>query len=540
MGLYQEKKIPSWMTVLLLAAAFAVFYLPMLGVVREFLHSESLFAVEAQEFTFSLPVVTAHKVIQNNFPLFPAFSAVLFRNSGMPMETVLRLISIGMLALTSLAVYLAAASVRSPRAGAVACAMYFSTVVVLEKTGEGYPTTTAAFFLLSAQLLFFHYSIRRTNWDRAWIAAACLLAFAFFAGGFPVLIFFIVPLFFLRRPMSIRTKLGKPGFVAAVVILAFAILGWLIPLIQGTKSMDFELIEWEALTVPNFFRNLGSVAGTYVFRLLPWSLIAWLPFCVALQQLDQTPIFSRYLRTLAFAELGVLALLPMLDIRDMIYHLGPLSILVGISYDLGVRRYGLGLRKLLRLVELFLLGIAGIIVLAYLLPEGLLGRFFSIANTLEFRESAVCRFGAFAAVCAVLGIAALLRFSRSWMPVWLNLLLLMTGAWMLFMAVLLPYQAQDATKRKFGRDVAAALKADGGRRIYKSGIIDLYGGLYYSGAEVVRIDNLDNLPEEDEVIYLISQEFPQRSDRSWTDLLPEDYLYRRHRISLWKGTLRKD
>ncbi len=540
MGLYQEKKISGWMTILLLGAIFAALFLPMLGVVREFLHNESLFAVEAQEFDFSLPVVTAHKVIQNNFPLYPALSSVLYRYTGMSMETVLRLISIGMLALTSVIVYLAAASVRSSRAGAVACAMYFSTTIVLEKTGEGYPTTTAAFFLLAAQLLFFHYSIRKANWNRAWVVAALLLALGFFAGGITVLVFLIVPLFFLRRPMSIREKVGKPGFIMAVVILAIAILGWLIPLVQGTKSMDLELIEWDKMTILNFFRNLASVLGTYPIRLLPWTLIAWLPFCVALQQLDQTPIFSRYLRTLAFVELGLLALLPMLDIRDLIYQLAPLSILVGLSYDLGVRRYGLGLRKLLKLGEIFLLGIAGIIVLTYFLPEGLLGRIFSIANTLAFRETAVCRLGGAVAICVIVGIVLLLRFSRSQMPIWLNLLLIMTGSWILFSAVLLPYQAQDTTKRKFGRDVAAALKPDGGRRIYKNGIIDLYGGLYYSGAEVIRIDNLDNLPEDDKVIYLISQEFPQRSDRSWVNLFPEDYRYRKHRISLWKGTLRKE
>lgn len=77
-----------------------------------------------------------------------------------------------------------------------------------------------------------------------------------------------------------------------------------------------------------------------------------------------------------------------------------------------------------------------------------------------------------------------------------------------------------------------------GRKLYKSNILDLYGELYYSGTEVRRILELDELPTTEEVVYLISTEFPQYPDRSWVNLLAPDYSYRGHRLFLWKGTLR--
>ena len=38
---------------------------------------------------------------------------------------------------------------------------------------------------------------------------------------------------------------------------------------------------------------------------------------------------------------------------------------------------------------------------------------------------------------------------------------------------------------------------------------------------------------------MISTEFPQYPDRSWSNLLPPDYSYRNHRLSLWKGVKRE-
>ena len=56
---------------------------------------------------------------------------------------------------------------------------------------------------------------------------------------------------------------------------------------------------------------------------------------------------------------------------------------------------------------------------------------------------------------------------------------------------------------------------------------------------MVKIQELDELPLNDRVVYLVDTEFPQYPERSWRNLLPPDFRYRGHRICIWKGVLRQ-
>ena len=79
-----------------------------------------------------------------------------------------------------------------------------------------------------------------------------------------------------------------------------------------------------------------------------------------------------------------------------------------------------------------------------------------------------------------------------------------------------------------------------GEKIYKVGINDLYGELFYSGIPIVKLSSLKDLPEDEPVVYLIGTEFPGTTDRSWVNLLPPGYSYNRHPLLLWKGVLRQN
>ena len=103
-----------------------------------------------------------------------------------------------------------------------------------------------------------------------------------------------------------------------------------------------------------------------------------------------------------------------------------------------------------------------------------------------------------------------------------------------------PYRSQITTKRKVGADIRKVLPQDKSQILYKQGINDLYGELFYTGAEIRKLSSLKELPQEKTVVYLLSTEFPGTTDRSWVNLLPPDYTYNRHRLSLWKGVLRQN
>jgi hypothetical protein len=118
------------------------------------------------------------------------------------------------------------------------------------------------------------------------------------------------------------------------------------------------------------------------------------------------------------------------------------------------------------------------------------------------------------------------------------LLLSIVGCGIFYGGVMNPYRAQIKTKRKVGADIRKVLPENSHQILYKQGINDLYGELFYSGAKIRKLSSLKELPQDEHVVYLLSTEFPGTTDRSWINLLPPDYTYNRHKLSLWKGVLR--
>ncbi len=541
MGIFKEKTLPCWVGILLLILAFAVLYQPWLLGMQELLRMEGLYAVQAAEFNPAAGVVTAHGTpIQNAYPLFPSLALLLHNWSNFPLDFVLRLLSVAMIAAGAVTVYAASSSERPGRAGIVAAAMYISSNLMLEKGIEGYPTTMSAFLLLLAQLLFFQFGFRRSNWSMGWFFSLGIMGLGFLCGGFTVLCFFIFPLFFLRRPLSVKSKFRKPGFAIGVALLAGVVIAWGMPYWILSHRIPLQYIGWEESS-GEYLLNVLAFPAELPFRLLPWTLIAWIPFCVALQAQDETPIFSRYLRTLTIAGAALLWFAPDRDPREIIYIAGPLSILVGINYDLAMRRYGFKVRKIMVLAEYFALSIAVALGIFCFAPQSWLEPFFRLSLSLEFREAEFYRMFVAAMAIVVLLLSFYLRHARRERPIWLILLLSMIVGAVFYWSVLAPYRAQDQEKRKLGIRIADVLRNESAVTVlYKNNIQDLYSELYYTGIPVVRLQSLRELPESAETVYLVSTEFPQYPDRDWSNLLPADFTYRDRRLCLWKGTLRPE
>ena len=553
MGIYTERKISPVQGFFILAAAFASLYgVWLLTGGTELVRSEGVYAAAAAEFDIHGPAAaTIHQwATPECFPLFPLVAHLLNRHIGLPMETALRGLSIAMLFGGTVLVYLAASGRRSCTAGWVAAAMYFGSILALHKSVVGTPATGNAFFLLAAQLLFFEYGVRRSNWNLAWIFAALLIAAGFFNGGVEVPVFFIFPMFFLRRPLSVSTKFRKVGFIAAIVIVAAAVLWWVRAYNAWPKRIQLYDIWWRDLAMTghlkNHFRELWSFPFRFVFMLLPWCVIAWMPFCVALQTLDSTPIFSRYLRTLVFANLALLWLLPELDRGAYFYVIGPLAILTGEFYELGMRRYGGKLRGFLVLAEVFMATVLIGILAGSFLPGELFRGMTGLG--MAFRETGLFR----CSVAAMAVIAGLLIWyvhaCRRSDPVWMIILSVSLALGLFFNGMMLPYFSQDYSKRNFGAEIRAALWQQHDRigDLYTLKVSNLNGGLFYAGLPVRRLESVDELSRDrDELpaapgnLYLLCPEVPQSAEFSWENLLPKNYMYNERPLALWKGTPRR-
>lgn len=547
MGIYTERKIGKWSGAAILTAAFAVLYGIWLAGDPELMRSEVVYAAAAAEFSPHTPLlVRVHGwVTPECFPLFP-MAARLLREAcpALPMESVLRGLSVLMLGAGAVLVYFAASSRRTHVAGLVAAAMYSTSFLALGTAVEGTPATTNAFLLAAAQQLFFLYGVRRAEWNRAWLYSTLPVALGFLSGGFTFLLFFIFPMLFFRRPLSVSSKFRRPGFAAAVAIVVLIALAWSGAFTSESRQISPYEVWWRQLSEVRLGWGLAVFPFAVIFWMLPWSLLMWMPFCVALQAIDETPIYSRYLRTLAFSTLALLWLIPEMRRYGLFYAVAPLSVLTGAFYELGARRYGRGVRSFLVVAEIFLLVVAVLIAVGGFAPEGWLTKPWlklSLGLTLHFREVSGFNVAVAALLVAVLLLAFYVHRTRHSDPLWMILLAVSVASALFCNGLMFPYKSQDRSKRNFGAEVRAALARDGAAPdtvIYTRNVRNLTGGLFYAGFPVYRLTAADGIPPGAEPLYLLSGDFPQSGEYSWENLFPKDFTYNDQplNLKLWKGT----
>ncbi len=533
MGPYREKEYPLFLIVAVLLVVLAAIYWPWISPARELFRQEGLYAVMAEEFKFSSFLVTAHQVgIRNAYPLFPAAARGIQLFTHWPLEAILRGISVAGLLATALVAFSAAASIRDRKAGLVAASVVLTPLIALEKGALGTPVSTSAFLLLSAQMVLFYYGVRRSDWSRGWLLSLAIMTIAFWCGGFRVLFFFFFPMIFFRRPLSGTAKFRKVGFALGLLLLGAAIAAWIASFVSAYNQIPLDYSGLTRSVGKDFLENLWSFPLTLPIRLLPWSLIAWLPFCVALQALDRTPVFGAYLRTLLLSTLLLLWILPECDTQEIFYALGPLAILVGSTYELGMRRYGERVRRFLALGDYLPLVITVVLLVFWYGSAELIGRFASIASGLGFRSEKLLFI--LLAVTALAGLFYI--FGRRRQPVYLSIWALVVFAGVIHSGISAHYEMQEQAKRQFGAAIAVALADEHPQILYKSGIQDLYSPLYYAHVPVAKLTNLAALPAEEPRVYLLSDTFPLKSDRIWVNLLPGDFTYHGHPLGLWRGT----
>ena len=222
----------------------------------------------------------------------------------------------------------------------------------------------------------------------------------------------------------------------------------------------------------------------------------------------------------------------------MLFLLGPLAILTGVNYELGVRRYAVVMRKILIFCGIFFPAAIALVIAVTFLPERFLG-IFGDPGKMLFRAENGYIFLMLAGVTAlaVAGIFFCLGHRR--FPVWVQIVLISFGIGILGVVIRQPYRMMDRDWRDFGRDVRAVVP-DGTEKVYKYNIDGMYCGLFYCGLPVHELKSLNILEKLEDTVYLISSEVPVYPDRVWTPLLPEGYACRGVEVSVWRGVRRSD
>ncbi|MEA4863417.1 MAG: hypothetical protein AB7F40_08190 [Victivallaceae bacterium] len=516
-----EESVPNTLTVVLfLAALFLLVFQPWQIGMKELYWQEGLNAAEALELNLPSLAIRAHgELLGSGYPLYPAAVRLLYW-LGVPMEFALRLLSVLPCFGVALWVFLLGRSAAGLGCGAVAAAAWITGNIVMEKTLDGYPEMAMIFFVTGGQFIWFTLWQHYNRPNLAWMAAAAFAVLAFLTAGFPALLYFAFPFIFMRRPLSVPQKLRKPGAAAGAVLIVLAVTAYLAPYFAETS------IRGRLAFIDTDFGGYHSHLWTFpfdaVWRLLPWSLAAWPVFCASYRPLDPAPVFSRFLRTLVISTFFLLWFSPFTDVRDIALLMPALSILIGINYNLLMRRHGKFYRRLLQGLP-YVAVVLGVGTAAFFLTgneviEPVFNYFGVGREMLVFRNSPMCMTVGvvYGGLIAGIGVFLLWRGART--PLWIEVSLVMLAAMLFFWAVSRPYSAQKQPKRRLAEALHTALKDRDVERLYKLNIAGLYGECFYLGLPVTSITDLSAISPTEPEVYLLSTGFPQLPERAWVKL----------------------
>ena len=527
---------------ILLTLVFLISYAPWQLGEHELSWREGYVVAQAQGVQFDpLPVVTAHgEAIPNVQPLLPLLARGLIE-LGCPAELSGRVLSL--LALASLAVIVFTVTCRTrncPAAGACAGAMLISSILALDKTQEGFANWLFVLIMFSGHLLWYYFAALRGEWSRAWLTGFAACALGFYLLGVLSLIFFLIPLVFMRRPLGIFSRLRERGVMFGIALLLLSALLWYLPYhFEGVK-VALIYPRSSMLDMHDYLQHLLTFPVDMGIRLLPWALLAWAPFCVAFQTLDTTPMFSRFLRTIFLVNFFLLWITPIDDVYAWLILLPPLAIMTGLNYELAIRRYGNFFCKLANITAMVLLPGSAVVLLSFfLLPAEKLERILDVEYPLLYSDNFGFTVQGVAAGILLLLTALIIWRMRSKPPVWCYFLLLTTAPMLVYNCAVLPYRAQEQPRRDRAAVLSQALlqeEVPADTVLYKFELYNLFTESVYLQRQVQKINSYSELPKADQpVVYVLTGAFPNCPERSWRSLLAQPLPVRGLKVNLWRG-----
>lgn len=511
---------------------------------RELIGAEGKFAAMVREINFSFPYAVAHNELLFNFyPFYPLLNKLIY-SLGLGIASSLRLTSILGLGLLGVTVFETSRRASGLQAAVVSAAFMFSNVYVFQKAIDGNPFTLGVLFLYLAWLSWYGLGALKSKWDKAWIVSLTICGLAFYTIGWMSILYFFVPLIFMRRPLSLRKKIKCKGFYIGIIILLLFIVSWLIPriaIILETPFSSFNIFSGISKTyLQDFILFPLAIAG----GLLPWTFIAWTSICVDYFRLDKTPIFSRFLRTIFISLFFLLLISPFSETRDVMLLIPAISIVSGLYYWLLVRRHGKLVKKIFSVIASLLLASNIIGLLLYLIPTNWWYNFFMfkwIHN--EFLYRGISFFSTHfieGVIQLIFGITigVFLLIHRKNLFVWFHSLSLGLIFMMFFWSITIPYRAQENESKetathlinKLGKNYSKSMT------IYKGPkIADLYILGTYLDTNLKKIYSLEELPDNKKTIYMLSADTPIFPERDWGKIT--EISYKNKSLYLWKGTL---
>jgi hypothetical protein len=502
----------------------------------------------ALEMDLSNPNTVAHgEVISSEYPLFPLIVSMLYR-AGASLEFGLRFVSVISLLIITLLVWEVGRRAVGIQVAAVSASLVFSSMLMVEKSLDGYPDVLGLLCVFSGWITWFAFGPARGQWGKAWLFSSMFCGLAFYTIGWMGGFLFWLPLIFMRRPMTIWSRLSKSGFFFGLAVIVFFVLVWGIPRWVAGEDIPFRNIPFKTEDFTDYFKHVLVFPFELFFRIMPVSLFAWPAFCSAYTPLDKNPVFSRFLKIIVATIFFFLWFFPFTDPRDYIIIVPPLAILAGINYWLLARRLGFRLHALMRIFSYAGIVCASLVVLFYIVPTTWWTDIVFLKKGLEFRKEHMI-LGLCQAIAALLILTVILRRAPLKCNIWLHSLAVCVSGALLYWSIVFPYQTQDRPQEFLAKQIREYIGEDfyPGMIIYKEANLGFYSAcsyLYcvgkkssffstYDKIDIRKVKSYKELPEKQKTIYLISDEVPVLPGRR-----PDKFqLADEKKVYLWKETL---
>ncbi len=526
--MYIEKKLPKqWVAYLLIV--FAILTIPN-SWLHELNENEARFSIIAQEILSSgdFFVTQFQGAPTSTPPMISWFMAILWK--VLPVnEFSVRLtgiLSLGALAL--LCGYIALKS-AGPEASAATVAATISSYIALNQGTLGEEDMMFALFINLAWFVWYLASREKRIWLYAWFFAHFFVFLALLTGGIKAIFFFYFPLLFLRRPLNIWRRLRQSDHITSLMIFILFLLIWIFMAPyqkDGVLTFIREFEHQEATS--NYFLKLIAFPIKSFLYYLPWLFLAWPAYCMAFIPLEKDVILGQFLRTITISLFYCLWIVPDIKPIALTPLIGPLSIQLGLSYKLLVRRYG---RQLLVLPQILsTIAIVGSVTCWLIF---IILRRSVLMNTNNIMPLAI----AFVVIAIAMAIYTL--NTRSTSPISLSVLLSATACYLAFSSTSGVYAyANKSNKRLLGEHLSENMPPDVVVYEMISKTATFPGESFYINRPVIRAETTAVLPTDEDTVYVVGLDrIPITQDRTWSPAsAPIGYL--NYRLRTWKGEKR--
>ena len=426
------------------------------------------------------------------------------------------------------------------RPALVTAAAVMSSGVALRLGTIGETDLLFALLINGAWLVWYALSREKKRWLYAWSASHLIICLAILTAGAKALFFFYFPLVLLRRPLAIRRRLAQADHIVSFLLMTALIVLWIfmVPnLLEGV--MEFFRVFTPRAAAHGYVERFLLFPMKTVLGYFPWVFLVWPAFCIAYRPLEKDPVLCRYLRTIVITFFLFFWLIPGGQARMLTPLVGPLSILLGMNYEILVRRHGAQLMILAKAIGW--LNIVGLTLSAILVILCVVGVF-----EFQFTFTVTAISLVFASISLIVTVFLLL--TREPWPIWLVVLIAVMVLNLSYVSVAGVY----AFERQSG---ARRLAAEFASRIATAGIVYLDSDevsaevCYYLRQPVVRLsrDNAvatgdprvaDQLPIYEKEVYVIGRERSPRSrNREW-EPVGEAVVHNVGTFQIWRGTRR--